>query len=342
MNSSARLGECGLHELVSTNYLDTTLPHETMSNSNRSHAPVLLDEAIAALNVAPGKIIVDGTFGAGGHSRRIVDAIAPDGVLIAIDRDPAVLQSMLDLGTTTSTMVHAVTDSYADLSRHLAELEIGEVDGILLDLGLSSLQLSDPERGFSFSNDGPLDMRFDPTQGQPAAQLIAELDQDELADIIYQFGEERKSRRIAAAIVRARQQEPILTTGQLAAIVEQAVGGRRGSRIHPATRTFQALRIAVNDELGEVQRGLEAGIEALRPGGRFVVIAFHSLEDRIVKQIFAREVKGCICPPELPICQCGLKPRLKHVGRPVHPSDAEIDRNPRARSAIMRVVERLP
>ncbi|MFW6074545.1 MAG: 16S rRNA (cytosine(1402)-N(4))-methyltransferase RsmH [Chloroflexota bacterium] len=313
-----------------------------MNGQAGRHDPVLLEQAIEGLALEPGEVVVDGTFGAGGHSRRIVEEIAPDGVLIAVDRDPAVAEIAAQLAAGSPVTVHVVTDSYANIAANLRELGFEAVDGILLDLGLSSIQLDDPNRGFSFTHDGPLDMRFDPTRGRSAADLVSGLDREELANLIYKYGEERQSRRIASAIVRAREREPIRTTGQLAAIVEAAVGGRRGARIHPATRTFQALRIAVNDELGELERGLTAGIEILRPGGRFVVIAFHSLEDRIVKQTFQREIRGCICPPEIPVCRCGRVPRLRAIGKPVRASDSEIERNPRSRSAIMRVVERLP
>lgn len=307
-----------------------------------AHVPVLLQEAVDALRIEPESVIVDGTFGVGGHSRAILDRLGPDGMLIAFDRDRSVRHYADELAQEHRAELRFVHGSYAELLDILDDLGLDGVDGILLDLGLSSMQLADAERGFSFSRPGPLDMRFDQTRGTPASELLATLDQNEIAEIIFRHGEERQSRRIAAAIVREREKQPIETTDQLAEIVERAVGGRRGQRIHPATRTFQALRIAVNNELGELERGLRGGIDALRPGGRFAVIAFHSLEDRIVKQVFAEEVKGCICPPELPVCQCGRKPRLRHVGKPVRPTPDEVAINPRARSAIMRAVERLP
>src|SRR5690606_13722949 len=238
--------------------------------------------------------------------------------------------------------IHFVADSFAEMGRRVRQLGYQQVDGVLLDLGISSLQLADAERGFSFQREGPLDMRMDPGSGQSAADLIATADQRELADILFRYGEERQSRRIAAAIVRRRQERPIRTTTELAELVERTIGRRPGARIHPATRTFQALRIAVNDELSELERGLEAALEVLAPGGRLVVISFHSLEDRIVKQCIAREVKGCICPPEERVCTCGREPTLKAIGRPVRPGDDEVARNQRARSAIMRVAERLP
>lgn len=306
------------------------------------HIPVLLHQAIDALNPRPGGVYVDGTFGAGGHSRLLATRIGADGVIIAFDRDASVEERARALDREVECAIHFVADSFAEMGRRVRQLGYQQVDGVLLDLGISSLQLADAERGFSFQREGPLDMRMDPGSGQSAADLIATADQRELADILFRYGEERQSRRIAAAIVRRRQERPIRTTTELAELVERTIGRRPGARIHPATRTFQALRIAVNDELGELERGLEAALEVLAPGGRLVVISFHSLEDRIVKQFIAREVKGCICPPEQPICTCGREPTLKAIGRPVRPDDDEVARNPRARSAIMRVAERLP
>ncbi|MCC6675153.1 MAG: 16S rRNA (cytosine(1402)-N(4))-methyltransferase RsmH, partial [Thermomicrobiales bacterium] len=235
-------------------------------------------------------------------------------------------------------LVHA---SFATLREAAAAAEMLPLDGVLLDLGFSSFQIDDPARGFSLRLDGPLDMRFDTAAGPSAADLVNELDEQSLADLIWRYGEERQSRRIAAAIVRARQRERIETTGQLASIVERATDGARG-RIHPATRTFQALRIAVNDELNTLSLALEAAVASLAPGGRLAVISFHSLEDRIVKQFIARESATCVCPPEQPVCTCQTVPRLRPVGKPIKPSDEEIERNPRSRSAIMRVAERLP
>lgn len=330
-------------------YLTMGRAHETgNAKASRStapeggHVPVMLAEAVEVLQPQPGAVIVDGTFGGGGHARAILERSSPGGRLIAFDRDgeARVRAAQLDaeyLGRLT--FVHA---SYATLGAQLDERGIAAVDGILLDLGLSSLQLAKAERGFAFSADGPLDMRFDRTSGETAAQLIARLDADELARVLWTYGEERHGRRIANAIVNARESQPLQTTAQLRALVERVTGGRRGAAAHPATRTFQALRIAVNDELGELERGLAAGVQALGPGGRFVVIAFHSLEDRIVKQWFAREARGCVCPPELPACVCGHEPSVKLIGRTVRASPSEVAANPRARSAIMRVAERLP
>jgi 16S rRNA (cytosine1402-N4)-methyltransferase len=305
------------------------------------HVTVLAEVAVAALDPRPGGVYVDGTFGAGGHARLIAERIRLDGRLLCIDRDPAsrVYFERLLAGHGDST--EFIVGSYARIADFLAHRRIDGADGILLDLGISSLQLDDPERGFSFRFDGPLDMRFDPGTGRSAAELLEVQPEDEIARILREYGEERQARRIARAIVRRRGERPFATTGDLAAVVESAVGGRKGERLHPATRTFQALRIAVNDELGEVERGVSAGIDALAVGGRMVVISFHSLEDRIVKRAFADAARGCICPRDVPVCICGRVPRLRLIGRAARASDAEIARNPRARSAVMRVAERI-
>jgi 16S rRNA (cytosine1402-N4)-methyltransferase len=285
--------------------------------------------------------VVDGTFGGGGHAMLIAEHIGPDGTLLAIDRDADAGRRFAELQAARPVQGHFFHGSYARMADFAASIDVSSVDGILLDLGFSSLQMDDPERGFSFQVDGPLDMRFDRTRGQTAADLINTLEPDDLANIFYTYAEERDSRRIARAIVRAREATPIETTDQLAEIVSRAVGGRRGSKIHPATRVFQALRIAVNGELDELDLGLRSGVELLAPGGRFVVISFHSIEDRIVKRLFAAEAKGCICPPEIPVCVCGKQPRIKLIGRAIKPSASEIAGNPRSRSAVLRVVEKL-
>lgn len=323
----------------------TSIDRDAQANANGDdlggHLPVMPGEAIAGLNLQPGATIVDGTFGGGGHSRLIAEGIQPDGTLIAIDRDADAAARFEALAAQYPALDTFFQGSYADMKGFAASLDIERVDGILLDLGFSSLQMDDPERGFSFQSDGPLDMRFDRGSGRPASALVNELEEGDLADIFYQYGEERQSRRIARAIVRVRQDTPIETTHQLANIVERTLGGRRGARVHPATRVFQALRIAVNTELDELERGLRAGLELLRPEGRFVVIAFHSLEDRMVKRFFAAEARGCVCPPEVPVCVCGREPRLRLIGRAVKPSPSEVAANPRARSAVLRVAERL-
>ncbi|GIW08254.1 MAG: ribosomal RNA small subunit methyltransferase H [Dehalococcoidia bacterium] len=302
------------------------------------HLPVLLTEAIELLNVRPGGRYLDGTAGAGGHSEAILHASAPDGRVLALDVDPAAVARVRARLAPFGERARVEQANFASLRDVAADAGFLPLDGVLLDLGISSFQLADPEVGLSFQRDDPLDMRLDRTLETTAADLVNSLGERELADLIVRYGEEPAARRIARAIVRRR---PLRTTGQLAAIVEQAVGRPRG-RIHPATRVFQALRIAVNDELGALDRALTAAIEALRPGGRLAVISFHSLEDRIVKQRFAAEAKGCVCPPNLPRCVCGRVPRLRVVTRrPVTPSPAELAKNPRSRSAKLRAAERL-
>jgi 16S rRNA (cytosine1402-N4)-methyltransferase len=303
------------------------------------HQPVLWDEAVDALQPKPGGRYADGTFGGGGHTQLLLARSAPDGRVIAFDLDPAAIRrgEALMLGDRL-VLVHG---SFATVQEVALAAGMSPLDGMLLDLGFSSFQIDDPERGFSLRLDGPLDMRFDTTSGPSAADLVNDLDEQSLADLIWRYGEDRNSRRIAAAIVRARQQHRIETTTELAAIVERASGGARG-RIHPATRTFQALRIAVNDELATLQRALDAAVASLAPGGRLAVISFHSLEDRMVKHYFARQSATCVCPPEQPVCTCNTVPKLRLVGKPVTPTDEEIERNSRSRSAIMRVAERLP
>lgn len=308
------------------------------------HLPVMLNEALDALALHPGGRYIDATFGGGGHSAQILDRIAPDGQVLAFDADAAAKDRVAALASTLDdptriTFAHA---NFADLSNVALELGFDQVKGVLFDFGLSSFQLDEPERGFAFRNDGPLDMRMNATGGQTAAELVATIDEAGLVKLLFEYGEEPQARRIARAIVRERDITPIETTTQFADLVERAVGGRRGAKIHPATRTFQAIRIAVNDELDSIRRGLAGAVERLAPGGRLVTIAFHSLEDRIAKQFIAAESARCTCPPELPICICGAKPRLRRVGGSRKPSSEEIAHNPRARSAVMRVAERLP
>ena len=301
------------------------------------HRPALLEETLRFLSVAAGSAYVDGTLGEGGHSERILEGSGPNGLLLGIDRDPrslAVARRRLDAYGTRARLVHG---NYADMQRIAESNGISGADGILLDLGFSSRQVSVTGYGFSFQEDEPLDMRYDP-RGETAADLVNSLDERELADVIFRYGEERRSRSIARAIVRNR---PVLTTGRLADVVSRAVGGRRGGR-HPATRTFQALRIAVNRELEQVEAGLAAAGELLNRGGRLVVISYHSLEDRLVKEWMDRETATCICPPELPVCVCERQPRFRTVGRrPVRPSDDERSANPRSRSARLRAAERI-
>ena len=307
------------------------------------HESVMLEEVIAALMPRSGGRYLDGTFGGGGHAAAILSASEPDGTVLAIDADPAAAEraAVLRESLERPDRLRLVHGNFGDMTRIAQDAGAGPFDGILLDLGLSAFQLDDPTRGFSFRFDGPIDMRFDPTRGESAGVLVNSLPAKDLADIIWRYGEESRSRRIAAAIERERAHAPIESAAQLAAVVERAVGGRRGADTHPATRTFQALRISVNDELGVLERALRDAVELLAPGGRLAVIAFHSLEDRIVKQFIQRESATCICPPEQPVCTCGHQPRLRPLTRAVKPSTEEMARNPRSRSAVLRVAERL-
>lgn len=318
-------------------------PGEGRSAPALSHAPVLLAEALSALAPKDGGRYVDGTFGGGGHTRAILDASTPDGIVLAIDADPAAVERARALATADGYGDRLLVQhgNFVDLPRFVREHGIAPVAGVLLDLGLSSFQLDDPERGFAFRFEGPLDMRFDPTAGRSAADLVNDLPPDELADIVWRYGEEPRSRRIAAAIAQERAATRIDSTAGLANIVERAVGGRRGADTHPATRTFQALRIAVNDELTVLDRALAGAVEVLSPGGRLVVIAFHSLEDRIVKRFLQRQSASCVCPPEQPVCTCDHVPQLRTFTRAVKAGAEEVRRNPRSRSAVLRAAERL-
>jgi len=282
-------------------------------------------------------LYIDGTLGAGGHAWGILQASNPDGQLLGLDVDPQALdQAQLKLAEFGGRAI-LVRASYRSLLQQAENLGWHRVDGILLDLGLSSMQLDTPARGFSFQSEAPLDMRFDPEGKVRAADLVNNLDEFELADLLYSYGEERRSRQVARAIIRAR---PIQTTTQLAQLVAGATGGGK-SGIHPATRTFQALRIAVNGELDALEDVLPQTIEALTPGGRLAVISFHSLEDRIVKQFIRKESKDCLCPPRQPICTCGHLATLRDMTvKPVRPKDDEICNNPRSRSARLRIAER--
>ncbi len=307
------------------------------------HVPVMPAEVLFWLAPHPGGRYIDGTLGGAGHTALILDESAPDGRVLAIDADEPALERARHLlsEAVASGRLLLVHDNFARLAELACTADFVPVDGVLLDLGLSSDQLADRSRGFSFATDAPLDMRFDTSRGQSAADLVNLMEEEELADVLYHFGEERRSRQIARRLVEARQRAPITRSGELARIVASVVHGRPGG-IHPATRTFQALRIAVNDELKSLEQALPAALEILRPGGRVVVISFHSLEDRIVKRFFQAEERGCICPPELPACVCGRTPRLRILTRhPITASETETAANPRARSAKLRVAERL-
>ncbi len=308
------------------------------------HKPVLFAQTLAGLDLHPGGIYVDGTLGGGGHTEGILQATGPDGRVIGIDQDGEALQAASERLKDFGSRLLPVRANFAEIKQVLAEQGIAAVDGVLLDIGVSSHQLDMAERGFSYMQDGPLDMRMDRRSGRTAADLLAELSAEELANIIYRYGEERFSRRIAARIVEFREREPLQSTRQLAELVAAAIPAaqRRKEAQHPAKRTFQALRIAVNDELGVLERGLAAAFAVLRPGGRLAVITFHSLEDRIVKEYFAGLAKGCDCPPEFPICVCGKTPQARLINRkPVVAEPEELAENPRARSAKLRVIEKL-
>jgi len=302
------------------------------------HQPVLYNEIIHAMQPHRGGLYVDGTVGAGGHAYGILQASSPDGKLLGMDLDPQALQLARTSLQQFAQRVHLVQASYISLRDQLKLLGWNQVDGILLDLGLSSIQLDTQDRGFSFQSEAPLDMRFGPSIGTTAADLVNHLDEVTLADLLYRYGEERRSRQVARAIVKAR---PITTTTQLAKVVAGATSGGK-SGIHPATRTFQALRIAVNSELDALEALLPQTLDTLRPGGRLAIIAFHSLEDRIVKQFMRRESRDCLCPPSQPVCTCGHKATLRAItGKPIRPQEDEVRNNPRSRSARLRVAERI-
>ncbi|MBC8274616.1 MAG: 16S rRNA (cytosine(1402)-N(4))-methyltransferase RsmH [Chloroflexi bacterium] len=302
------------------------------------HKPVLLSKAVEALQAQHGKRYVDCTLGSGGHASAILEKILPDGQLLGIDADPeAINMAKTRLADYTGSTI-IINDNFANLETICRENNFLPVHGILFDLGLSSTQLEVSERGFSFQHDGPLDMRFSPIQELTAADIVNNLHEDKLSQIIKTYGEERYSKRIARYIIKNR---PISSTLQLASVVEKAIGSRHG-KIHPATRTFMALRIAANRELENLAIALKQTVNCLDHRGRLVVISYHSLEDRIVKQFMIRESKGCICPSDTPICQCGHIPSLKIVSKKaITPSLTEIKLNSRSRSAKLRVAERL-
>lgn len=306
------------------------------------HIPVMLEEILEAVRPRPGLRFVDATVGEGGMSERLLEASAPDGQLIGVDWDDAALSLCRTRLAPFGNRVRLVRDSFANLRVVLADAGWAEgADGILVDLGVSTLQFGRDERGFSFQADAPLDMRMDRRLPETAADLLARLSETDLADLIYRYGEERASRRIARQIVRRRDEQPVDTTFRLCAAV-RAAGVKTRPGVEPATRTFQALRIAVNRELEQIEALLDRGWELLRPGGRLAILSYHSLEDRIVKQAFTMWSADCLCPPRQPVCNCGWSAKVVRVTRRKQkPSAAEIERNPRARSAGLRVVERL-
>lgn len=303
-----------------------------------AHVPVLAQEAVAALAIIPDGVYVDATFGRGGHSRLILEQLGPKGRLIALDRDPDAIRAGAALQDSRMTLVHS---AFSRLGAVLGELELAQVNGILLDIGVSSPQLDDATRGFSFRFDAPLDMRMDPGSGLSAADWLATATEGEISEVIRTYGEERFAKSIARAIVAAREKEAIRSTGQLASLIAATIKRREPGQ-HPATRSFQAIRIYINRELEELSTVLPQCVEKLQPGGRLAVISFHSLEDRIVKRFMRDEAQGEQAPARLPIQAALLKPgRLRLVGRAQRASDAEIAVNPRARSAVLRVAERM-
>jgi len=323
---------------------DQSGPQSTAVEIEEGHLPVMVEEVLESLSPAPGSFQIDATVGGGGHSRPILEANSPDGRLLGLDADQAAIARTRDRLAGYGERVTLRQANFEQLADVADEEGFRPADGVLFDLGLSSHQLADDERAFSFRAEGPLDMRFDTTRGSPASTLIAELDEEELGSLFRRYGEEPRARRIAHAIVEHRRREPITTGAQLANLVAAAapVPPRGRRRVHPATRVFQALRIAVNRELETLPVALAAAVGVLRVDGRLAVISYHSLEDRIVKRFIAAERRGCICPPEAPICVCGRQPRLVPVGRqPRRPSEAEVTRNPRSRSALLRAARRL-
>jgi 16S rRNA (cytosine1402-N4)-methyltransferase len=309
---------------------------------NFHHIPVMLHEVIAYLNLKPNGIYVDCTLGGGGHTEKIIEKIVPGGRVIGIDQDPNALAAASKRLSQYEANVCFVHSNFYRLKNVITELEIEAVDGVLFDLGVSSHQLDEGDRGFSYMQDAPLDMRMNPKDPLTAEKLVNELDEQQLAKIIRDYGEERWAKRIAQFIVEHRRVRPIHTTGELVEIIKRAIpAGARREGPHPAKRTFQALRIAVNDELNRFAQALRDAVDILRPGGRVCVISFHSLEDRITKEVFKELARSCICPPELPVCSCNKQKVVEIVtGKPVLPGNEELTQNPRARSAKLRVAEK--
>lgn len=316
-----------------------------MNNSDNlifSHSPVMPNECIEGLNIRSGGIIVDGTAGGGGHSSLIAKSLN-GGRLIAIDRDETAIRAAGKRLASYSDRVTLVRNNFSNIAEVCASLDIERIDGVLLDLGVSSYQLDTPERGFSYMADAPLDMRMDTDAPVTAYDIVNGYSESELRRILFEYGEEKFAPKIAARIVREREKAPIKTTGELVSIIKASMpeAAKAGGH-HPAKRSFQAIRIEVNGELDAIAPAIRSAVDLLNPGGRIAIITFHSLEDRIVKQTFADLASGCVCPRDLPVCVCGRKPRIKIVNKkPILPSDAELNENPRSRSAKLRVAEKL-
>ena len=307
------------------------------------HVSVLFDECMEGLNIKPDGIYVDGTLGGGGHSSGICERLGPNGTLIGIDRDRDALNAASKRLEKYNCNKIFVQSNYSDIASVLEELEIDEIDGALLDLGVSSFQLDNPERGFSYMNDAPLDMRMSQSDSFTAADVVNDYDKKELTNIISKYGEERWASRIADFIVKARADKPLESTFELVDVIKAAIpASARRTGPHPAKRTFQAIRIEVNDELGQLERAVEEFCDVLAPKGRLCIITFHSLVDRIVKDIFNQRANPCTCPKEFPVCVCGKKADIKKItGKPIVSSDEELEVNPRARSAKLRVAQKI-
>ena len=315
-----------------------------MSNEiNFSHKSVLLDECIEALNIKPDGIYVDGTLGGAGHSREIAKRLGDNGMLIAIDQDEDAIKVASERLAVYGDKVRIVRNNFSNLADVCRELGVDKIDGLLLDIGVSSYQINEASRGFSYMADAPLDMRMDKRSALSAWNVVNEYSEAELKRIIYEYGEDRFAGKIASKIVFARSQSPINTTGELVQVVKCAIpAAMRDGGSHPAKRTFQAIRIEVNKELSVITPAIRSAVELLNGGGRIAIITFHSLEDRIVKQEFAQMTKGCTCPKDFPVCVCGNKPRLRLVNnKPILPSAQELEENSRSHSAKLRVAEKI-
>ncbi len=311
--------------------------------NNSQHKSVLIDEVSSFLSPYNSKgIYIDATVGGGGHAEKILESSCPSGRLIGIDIDPLMLRISAGRLQKFKQRCLLVESNYTELAQILEKHNIGEIDGAVFDLGVSTEHFKQAERGFSLTEDGPLDMRLSPRTKINAFHIVNEWPEKDLANILWKYGEEKQARRIARHIVRKRKETKIMTTGQLRDLIAGKIGGRRGKRVHPATKSFQALRIAVNDELDNIETVLPIVIDRLKPGGRICVISFHSLEDRLVKTCFKSLARGCICPPEVVECRCQNRPKIKLItGKPVRPKEEELAVNPRSRSARLRIAERI-